>query len=140
VAGLPWRHVKPIDLGDRLGAASALKMSTASVYKGLNALYTQAIRAADHYGVVEAVHADLADAGFDLTRDMAVAATKAHRFVPEMREIALAQAGAGLTGALFDAFAEVWADVAGTPLAEGDPESVPAATTLADVTAALRRR
>src|SRR5690242_19297760 len=113
-------------------------MSTASVDKGLTALYAQAIRAADHYGVAEAVHADLADAGFDLTRDVAVAATKAHRFVPEMREIALAQAGAGLTVALFAAFAEVWADVASTPLAESDPESVPSTVTLAEVSHALR--
>jgi 3-hydroxyisobutyrate dehydrogenase-like beta-hydroxyacid dehydrogenase len=140
VAGLPWRHVKPIDLGDRLGAASALKMSTASVYKGVVALYAQAMRAADHYGVADAAHADLAGAGYDLTRDVAVAATKAHRYVPEMREIARAQAGAGLTGALFDAFAEVWADIAAAPLADGDPESVPPAPTLADITRALHRR
>jgi 3-hydroxyisobutyrate dehydrogenase-like beta-hydroxyacid dehydrogenase len=140
VVALPWRHVRAVDLGAELGAASALKMSTASVYKGIIALYAQAIRAADRYGVRDAVHADLAGAGYDLVRDVAVAATKAHRYVPEMREIARAQEGAGLTGALFDAMAEVWAEIGTTALADGDPESVPARPTLDDVTAALRTR
>jgi 3-hydroxyisobutyrate dehydrogenase-like beta-hydroxyacid dehydrogenase len=138
VVALPWRHVRPIDLGDRPGAASGLKTSTASVYKGLIGLYAQAIRSADHYGVLDEVFDDLAGAGYDLRRDLAVAATKAHRFVAEMREISLAQGGAGLHPELFAALAEVYAEIATTPLAAGDPEAVGPSITTAELVARLR--
>jgi 3-hydroxyisobutyrate dehydrogenase-like beta-hydroxyacid dehydrogenase len=125
VAALPWAGaVEPIVLDGGIGTASALKMCTASVYKGLNGLLTQAMRTAGAYGVLEPVLADLARNGLDDTAGVAVSATKAFRFVDEMREIAATQRGAGLTPALFEAFAEVFADVAGTRLADGDPESV----------------
>ncbi|AGL18520.1 NAD(P)-dependent oxidoreductase [Actinoplanes sp. N902-109] len=135
VAALPWAgQVEPVVLGGRLGTASALKMCTASVYKGLTALVTQAMRAAGHYGVLDEVLADLARADLDGSAGVPRAATKAHRFVDEMREIAVAQAGAGLTPDLFAAMAAVYADVAGTALADGDPEStggLPPAETVA---------
>src|SRR5215831_9044726 len=63
VAGLAWRSVTPVVVGDRIGTASAVKMCTASVYKGLSGLMTQALRAARHYGVAEQVLADLTDGG-----------------------------------------------------------------------------
>ncbi len=138
LVALPWRHTKPIDLGDRLGAASALKMSTASVYKGLIALYTQAIRSADRYGVLDAVVDDLRGAGYDLLRGVAVSATKAHRYVAEMREISTAQAGAGLNPELFAAFADVYAEISTTQLAAGDPESVAKSMTADEIVALLR--
>jgi 3-hydroxyisobutyrate dehydrogenase-like beta-hydroxyacid dehydrogenase len=53
VAALPFDGIDVIVVGDDVGAASAVKMSTASVYKGSIALLAQALRAADHYGVVE---------------------------------------------------------------------------------------
>jgi 3-hydroxyisobutyrate dehydrogenase-like beta-hydroxyacid dehydrogenase len=121
---LPWRHVTPIDVGPVIGAASAVKMSSASVYKGLAGLYAQAIRTADHYHVLDIVLDELRHSGYDMVRDVAVAATKAHRYAPEMREISKAQAQAGLTPELFAAFAEVYAQIATTPLADDDPESV----------------
>jgi len=132
--GLPWHQVEPIDVGPTVGAASAVKMSTASVYKGLVGLLAQAVRSADQHEVLEPVLAELARSGYgQLARSVAVAATKAHRYVPEMREIAATQEAAGLTPALFTAFAEVYRDVAGTALADGDPESVPADLTAADI-------
>jgi 3-hydroxyisobutyrate dehydrogenase-like beta-hydroxyacid dehydrogenase len=139
VAGLPWRDVRPIVVSDRPGAASALKMSTASVYKGLVGLYAQAIRSADHYGVLDAVLADLAGAGYNLRRDVAVAATKAHRYVAEMEEISVAQGGAGLHPELFAAFARVYAEIATTPLADDDPESVGSGVSTDEIVARLRR-
>jgi 3-hydroxyisobutyrate dehydrogenase-like beta-hydroxyacid dehydrogenase len=124
VAGLPWAgQVEPVVLAAGVGAASALKMCTASVYKGLNALVTQAMRTAGRHGVLDGVLADLARNDLDGSAGVAVAATKAHRFVDEMHEIAATQDEAGLTPALFEAFAAVYADIAATPLAEGDPES-----------------
>jgi 3-hydroxyisobutyrate dehydrogenase-like beta-hydroxyacid dehydrogenase len=131
VAALPWAgKVEPIVVGDEIGAASALKMCTASVYKGLNALLTQAMRTAGRHGVLDLVLADLARSGLDRSAGVVNAATKAHRFVDEMRQIAATQAGAGLTPALFEALAVVYADIARTALADGDPEttgSLPAA-------------
>lgn len=124
VADLPWAGlVEPVVIGPEIGAASAAKMCTASIYKGTTALVTQAMRTAGHHGVLDVVIADLERNGIDTHHGVARAATKAHRFVAEMREIALTQAGAGLTPALFEAFAEVYADVAATPLADGDPET-----------------
>lgn len=123
IATLPWKHVNPIVVGPTIGTASAVKMSTASVYKGLMGLLTQAMRAADANGVLDVVLADLGTE-FGSPYSVALAATKAHRYVPEMLEIARAQESVGLTPALFEALATVWADVAGKPLAEGDPEAL----------------
>jgi 3-hydroxyisobutyrate dehydrogenase-like beta-hydroxyacid dehydrogenase len=123
VAGLPWRHVRPIVLPGPVGRASALKMCTAGVYKGLNGLLTQALRVAGHHGVLDEVLADLHTEGLDRVGGIAPGAAKAHRYVPEMREIAVTQRAAGLPPSLFEAFADVYAEIARTPLATGDPES-----------------
>jgi 3-hydroxyisobutyrate dehydrogenase-like beta-hydroxyacid dehydrogenase len=132
VAELRWTHATPVVVGDRVGAASAVKMSTASVYKGLMGLMTQAIRSASAYGVLDQVMADLGE-GFGTPYEVALAATKAHRYVAEMHEIAQSQAGAGLTPSLFEAFATVWSDVAARPLAVGQPETLPRDITAAQV-------
>ncbi|MFC4065833.1 NAD(P)-dependent oxidoreductase [Actinoplanes subglobosus] len=124
VADLRWTHARPVVVGDRIGAASAVKMSTASVYKGLMGLMAQAVRSAAAHGVLDPVMQDLGTS-FGTPYEIALASTKAHRYVAEMREIAQSQAMTGLTPALFEAFAEVWSDVADHPLAAGNPESVP---------------
>ncbi|GIF26881.1 3-hydroxyisobutyrate dehydrogenase-like beta-hydroxyacid dehydrogenase [Actinoplanes tereljensis] len=136
VAGLRWTHAKPVVVSDRIGAASAVKMSTASVYKGLMGLMTQAIRAASAHDVLAPVLADLGES-FGTPYEVAVAATKAHRYVDEMHEIAKSQAAAGLTPALFEAFAAVWSDVASRPLADDSPETVPREITAHQVADAL---
>lgn len=124
VAALPWNgQIVPVVLGPEIGTASALKMCTASVYKGLNALLTQALRTAGRHGVLDPVLADLARTGLPGSAGVARSATKAARYVDEMHEIAATQAGAGLTPALFQAFADVYTDIATTPLAQGAPES-----------------
>ena len=124
VAALPWAGlVEPVVLGDRIGSASALKMCTGSVYKGLIALITQAMRTAGAYGVLDGVVADLEHNGLAKTAGVARSATKARRFVDEMREVAATQAAAGLTPDLFEAMALVYADISGTHLAHGTPEA-----------------
>jgi len=129
VAALPWAGlVEPVVLGDRIGSASALKMCTGSVYKGLTALVTQAMRTAGAYGVLEGVVADLERNGLAQTAGVARSATKARRFVDEMREVAATQASAGLTPDLFAAIAAVYEDISGTRLAHGDPEAARAVT------------
>lgn len=139
VAELSWRHVRPVVVADHIGAASAVKMSTASVYKGLMGLMTQAIRAASAHGVLEPVMADLGES-FGTPYEVALASTKAHRYVAEMLEISQSQAAAGLTPSLFEAFAAVWADVADRPLADGRPETLPRDITVRQVADGLSTR
>ena len=122
VAALPFEGVDVVVVGDEVGAASAVKMSTASVYKGSTALLTQALRAAEHYGVLEHVLSDLGDLAENAGRRIARGAAKSGRFVGEMHEIAAAQEAAGLTPALFQAMAEVYAELARTPLGHVAPE------------------
>ena len=124
VAGLAWAPAHPIVVGPRVGSASAVKMCTASVYKGLSGLLAQALRTAHHHGVLDQVLADLASLEARPHITVALATTKAERFVAEMLEIAATQAGAGLSAELFQAYAHVYADLARTPLAQTDPENL----------------
>jgi 3-hydroxyisobutyrate dehydrogenase-like beta-hydroxyacid dehydrogenase len=137
IAGLGWRHVQPVVVGDAVGLASAVKMCTASVYKGLVALFAQAMRTAAHHGVLDLVVADLETDGHSPAAAVAVAATKAQRFVPEMLEIARTQADAGLPASLFEAFATVYGQLARGGLARHDPESVDRTLAAALVVAGL---
>jgi 3-hydroxyisobutyrate dehydrogenase-like beta-hydroxyacid dehydrogenase len=79
VAALPFEGVEVVLVGDEVGAASAVKMSTASVYKGSTALLVQALRAAEHYGVLEHVLDDLGDLADQAGRRSAGAAAKSAR-------------------------------------------------------------
>lgn len=123
VSTLAWQHVTVTDLGSDLCSAKALKMSTASVYKGLVGLFAQAMRTAHHAGVLDVVLADLSRSGYDLLDDVVLAASKSGRYVAEMQEIARTHAAAELSPALFAAFADVWADVSTSPLAAEHPET-----------------
>jgi 3-hydroxyisobutyrate dehydrogenase-like beta-hydroxyacid dehydrogenase len=125
-AAPPWLDVRVV--GDEVGLASAVKMCTASVYKGHVALLTHALSTAHANGVLAEVLDDLRDSyprQIDrAARLLAVSATKADRYVGEMREIAATQAAAGLTPSLFEAFAEAYEAVASTPAAAAAPEDV----------------
>jgi 3-hydroxyisobutyrate dehydrogenase-like beta-hydroxyacid dehydrogenase len=142
VAALPFDGVELIVVGPEVGAASAVKMSTASVYKGTSALLVQALVTAHANGVLEHVLADLRTAAPELVanveRRLAMAAAKSERYVGEMREIAAAQAAAGLTPALFEALAEVYTRVAATPAARASPEDAVRERPLAELLEELR--
>jgi 3-hydroxyisobutyrate dehydrogenase-like beta-hydroxyacid dehydrogenase len=136
LAALPFDGVDVIVVGSEVGLASAVKMSTASVYKGSSAILVQALRAADHYGVLDHVVADLGELAHGAGRRVARAASKADRYVGEMHEISAAQAAAGLEPALFEAMALVYAEMAGTSLGQAAPEE--AGADLADALRQLR--
>jgi 3-hydroxyisobutyrate dehydrogenase-like beta-hydroxyacid dehydrogenase len=138
VAALRWSPAEPIVVGPAVGAASAVKMCTASVYKGLSGLLAQALRTADHHGVLDHVLADLAELNPRPHLTVAMAATKADRFVGEMEQIAATQSGAGLTASLFQAYAEIYRDLAGTEMAQADPETLDRSLTPPQVLARLR--
>jgi 3-hydroxyisobutyrate dehydrogenase-like beta-hydroxyacid dehydrogenase len=136
VAALPVEGVERVVVSDVVGAASAVKMCTASVYKGRTAVLAQAFRTARAHGVVDHVLADLAAARLvDADRTgttLGVASAKAWRYVAEMDEIAETQEGAGLTPDLFRAMATVFADLAGRAVEE-TPEDVPDGLSLDEV-------
>jgi 3-hydroxyisobutyrate dehydrogenase-like beta-hydroxyacid dehydrogenase len=138
VAALPFEGVDVIVVGSEVGAASAVKMSTASVYKGSTAVLAQALRAADHYGVLEHVLGDLAGLAEGAGRRIGRAASKAERYVGEMHEISAAQEAAGLDPALFEAMANVYAEIASTLLGQAAPEDPE--SELVQVLAQLRSR
>jgi 3-hydroxyisobutyrate dehydrogenase-like beta-hydroxyacid dehydrogenase len=142
IADLDAPEVDTRVVGDRPGQASAVKMCTASVYKGFTGLLLQAMLTAGAYDCVDVVVADLADVyrgiGDWAARRLAMAASKSGRWVGEMREIAATQAAAGARPELFDAMARVWEMVAGTPLAEHTPEAAARDRPLAAVLAELR--
>lgn len=133
VAALPFAGVDTIPVGADVGTASAVKMCTASVYKGTVALLTQALLTAHANGVLEFVLDDLGEPAGGAARRIARSATKSGRYVGEMHEIASTQAAAGLTPALFEAMAVVYAAQAERPLATQAPEDVDAAADLDDV-------
>jgi len=73
-----------------------------------------------------------------IERRLALAASKSGRYVGEMREIAATQSDAGLTPALFEAMADVYAALSETQLGRSAPEDVPSEPSLEDVLEGLR--
>jgi 3-hydroxyisobutyrate dehydrogenase-like beta-hydroxyacid dehydrogenase len=126
LAGLDAPGVIVHDLGAAGTAASAVKMCTASVYKGFTGLLLQALRTAHTHGVLDIVLDDLSQDYPDLPASAAVqlalAAAKSDRYPGEMRQIALTQAEAGAGPSLFLAFAEVYEALNKTRLARHSPE------------------
>jgi 3-hydroxyisobutyrate dehydrogenase-like beta-hydroxyacid dehydrogenase len=133
VARLPFTGVELVHVAGEVGAASAVKMSTASVYKGTTAVLAQALLAARANGVLDHVVDDLGELADHAGLRLARSTTKAHRYVGEMREIAATQAAAGLTPDLFEAMATVYEALAARPLAQQAPEDVSADTELPEV-------
>ncbi|MEV4311811.1 DUF1932 domain-containing protein [Actinocrispum sp. NPDC049592] len=119
--GIRW-----IVVGPEVGSASAVKMCTASVYKGMSALLAHAFLTAEHHGVAAHVLADVQQLTPEALRQPIQAATKAWRFIGEMEQIAQTQKDAGLTPALFDAIRDVYTELASSAWGERNPEDVPA--------------
>ena len=117
-------------VGDSVGKASAIKMSTASFYKGQTAIFTQALRAAHANGVLEPVIDDLRrhypEFVDDAPRMMQSIAAKSGRYVAEMEEIAASQRAVGLPPELFAALAKVYAELSRTSAAALAPEDADA--------------
>jgi 3-hydroxyisobutyrate dehydrogenase-like beta-hydroxyacid dehydrogenase len=145
IATLPQSGLTVRLLGGEVGAASALKMCTASVYKGITALVVQALGTASRFGVTKEVVEDLTDSFpevfSDVPRWLAVSASKSERYVGEMREIAATQGSAGLPPELFEAMAIVWSRVAESGLAKAAPEEAAATDrSLEEILQALAER
>jgi 3-hydroxyisobutyrate dehydrogenase-like beta-hydroxyacid dehydrogenase len=137
LADLPSDGLRTCVVGPAPGLASAVKMCTASVYKGTTALWTQALHTAYVHGVLDVVLADLAEefpgTAATSARRIAVAASKSGRFVAEMEQIAATQAAAGASPELFEGMAAVYSRLSRTPLAGLTPEQARGLTELAEV-------
>ena len=131
-------------VGETVGKASAIKMSTASFYKGQTAILTQALRAAHANGVLEIVLDDLRRHYPELVEDaprmLQSMAAKSGRYVAEMEEIALSQGAVGLPQELFEALATVFSELSTTEAATLAPEDSVAGVPLDDVLARLGAR
>lgn len=136
--------LRTIVVGDQPGRASAVKMSTASIYKGLSGLLAQALQTAEFYGVTDLVRTDLArglpDYVANAAGEVAAAASKSDRYPDEMRQIAIAQGAAGAEPALFDAMAVVYESIHRSRLARLTPEQARDADDLTEVLRLLADR
>jgi 3-hydroxyisobutyrate dehydrogenase-like beta-hydroxyacid dehydrogenase len=141
VAGLPAPGLELRVVGITVGAASAVKMSTASFYKGQVGLLTQALRAAHRNGVLEHVLDDLGRAypelAGDASRIVQSAAAKSGRYVAEMHQIAETQEAAGLTPDLFNAYATIYAALSASEAASKAPEDADRSAAIDEVLASL---
>ena len=105
----------PLDIrviGEEVGQASGLKMCYASLTKGLTALMTEALVAADALEMSEHLHAELADSQPELwsmaQRALVSMVPKAYRWVGEMEEIAATFASVGLSPRMAEGAADVY--------------------------------
>ena len=141
VAALPWTGVDVCVVGPVVGAASAAKMCTGGVRKGISALVINALLTAAAYDVLEPVEAELRRTlQRDPLVDAELAASKAWRFVPEMEAVARTQEAAGLDPATFLAVAEVFRRTSLSVLAAVRPEEVDRVVDTGDPAAAAARR
>ncbi|MGE0627658.1 MAG: DUF1932 domain-containing protein [Hyphomicrobiaceae bacterium] len=105
--------IRPLDAP--IGAASALKMSYAAITKGLTALASASILAADRYGAGEALHAELAYSQPGvlkvISRSVPEMFPKAYRFVGEMEEIA-DHSGRATTSDIYRGIAALYQELA----------------------------
>ena len=110
-----------VDMGAALGRASAIKMAYAALNKGVDALYTAVLLAAERLGVRAELMDELAASQAAAAKRMAarvpyLAATAA-RFTGEMREIAATFDAAGVTGDFHRGAEWVYSELARSPLA-----------------------
>jgi 3-hydroxyisobutyrate dehydrogenase-like beta-hydroxyacid dehydrogenase len=114
-------------VGERTGDASAVKMCYATMTKGTLALGLELLIAARKLGVEQALEAELKDSQRELYESIVNRSVsmppKAHRWVPEMHEIAKTFKEAGLTPRMLEGAADMYELIAQTPLGRESPEA-----------------
>jgi 3-hydroxyisobutyrate dehydrogenase-like beta-hydroxyacid dehydrogenase len=113
-------------VGERIGDASAVKMCYASITKGAVALGVELLIAARKLGVEQALEAEFKESQPDiyewvLSRSVSMP-PKAHRWVPEMLEIAKTFEGVGMTPRILQGVADMYEYIQQTPLGRESPE------------------
>ena len=114
-------------LSERIGDASAIKMCYAAMTKGVQALVLELLVAARRLGVDGALEAQFKASRSDVyswvLSALPVMPPKAHRWVPEMIEIAKTFEAAGLTPKIFAGAADMYTFVAATEISRETPEN-----------------
>jgi 3-hydroxyisobutyrate dehydrogenase-like beta-hydroxyacid dehydrogenase len=140
-AGLGSCGLNVIVLDGPAGQASALKMCYAALTKGLTALCTELLTAAEALGVGEALAVEFQQSQSAMLAQMNRAipgmTPKAHRWVGEMEEIAATFAAVGLTPKIFAGAADIYRLVAASPLGERALEDTSAPPSAAEAAAIL---
>ena len=116
-----------IVIGERIGQASAMKMCYAAMRKGMVALFTELLTAAEVLGVSgelkKRIQSGPQSAWYEqMEREMPRMPEKSKRWIGEMQEIAKTFEGVGLTPHIFAGAAEIYRFVSQTDLAERTPE------------------
>ena len=128
-------------IGPHVGQASGLKMCYASVTKGLTALASTALTAAQALGLDDVLTSELQDSQNVLfqwfERQIPGMPPKAYRWVGEMEEIARTFADLGLPPQMLEGAAALYQLVEQTELGAETPEERHRGQTLADVTGIL---
>ena len=114
-------------ISERIADASALKMCYGALNKGTQALWLDVLMAAQRLGVGGILEQQLQQSQPDL-HDRALSQfpsmpPKAHRWVPEMLEIAKTLAAVGITPKMFEGAADIYRFVADTALGKETPEN-----------------
>lgn len=124
-------------LSDEIGHASAIKMCYASLTKGLTALCTELLTAAQVLGVSEALTAEFQLSQSALFKRMEKGLPgmppKARRWIGEMEEISATFAHVGLTPNILTGAADMYRFVGDTHLADLPPEARDQFPTLAEL-------
>ena len=114
-------------MSERVGDASALKMCYAAMTKGVQALGTELLVAARRLGVEAALDAQMKQSRSEVYNwvlgVLPVMPPKAHRWVPEMLEIAKTFEDAGMTPRMLEGAADMYRFVADTPIGRETPEN-----------------
>lgn len=128
-------------LGDEVGLASAIKMCYASLTKGLTALCTELLTAAERLGVSDALTAEFRlsqSALFErMEKGLPSMPPKAKRWIGEMEEISATFEHVGLTPKILAGAADMYRFVGETHLAELPPEARDKFPTLEELIAIL---
>ena len=129
VLGLAVAELEFIDMGDEIGAASALKMAYSALNKGTDALLAAVLLAAERLGVraplmLEFEHSQ-AEALARMRARVPFLAATAQRFAPEMAEIAATYASVGVTPWFHRGAEWLYALLATTPLAAETRATLP---------------
>lgn len=126
-----------VALGDEVGQASAIKMCYAALTKGLTALATELLTAADALGIYEPLCHEFRNSQEALLqrfeRGLPNMPAKSRRWVGEMEEIAATFAAVGLTPKMLAEAADMYGFVSETELADRNPEDPAPRPTLDEV-------
>lgn len=122
-------EIRMIDMGEEIGAASAIKMAYAALNKGTDALHTAVLLAAERLGVRGELMRELAvsqaEALHRMTGRVPYLAATAARYVGEMREIAATYESVGVTPFFHRGAEWVFEQLATTPYAAETRATLP---------------